>query len=287
MLQSAARRGRTIGSIADAPRNTCPWPCSGELGWDVRSVHGGPTLRDAGTSTRAVSGGPREGRGRAAWSCSTLRACSASSCTSTSCRASTTGRPILRPRSSLPARPCATARDLVTCTPHAALASTWPRSPSAGQRAAGRARIGAQIDLEVRTGAELSWYDVPELGEAELSRIIAQGPRLPPLAAARGAAGRGRGTLQELETASAQELRDRGFGLLIGHPERSPALVGDGPGAVEELLEAGDRLQLNGSSLTGYPRRPRPGRGARARRRRGARRWWPPTRIGPASACRA
>ena len=50
---------------------------------------------------------------------------------------------------------------------------------------------------------------------------------------------------------AAQELRDRGYGLLIGHPERSPALVG-APGAVERLLAAGDRLQVNGSSLTGY-----------------------------------
>ncbi len=46
--------------------------------------------------------------------------------------------------------------------------------------------------------------------------------------------------------------------MLIGHPERSPALVRE-PGAVEELLDAGDRLQVNASSLTGYH-----GAGARA-----------------------
>ena len=53
-------------------------------------------------------------------------------------------------------------------------------------------------------------------------------------------------------------LRERGFGVLIGHPERSPGLVRD-PGAVEALLAAGDRLQVNASSLTGYH-----GAGARA-----------------------
>ena len=60
----------------------------------------------------------------------------------------------------------------------------------------------------------------------------------------------GTGALGDLRD-SAQELRERGYGLLIGHPERSPALVG-APGAVERLLDAGDRLQVNGSSLTGY-----------------------------------
>ena len=39
--------------------------------------------------------------------------------------------------------------------------------------------------------------------------------------------------------------------MLIGHPERSPGLVRD-PGAVDALLAAGDRLQVNASSLTGY-----------------------------------
>ena len=105
---------------------------------------------------------------------------------------------------------------------------------------------------------------MPALGAAELE-TVAQGPPgrrwllleapLP-----------GTGTLDGLQD-SAQELRDRGFGLLIGHPERSPALV-DAPGAVEGLLAAGDRLQVNGSSLTGYHGAARARRGARARRRR-------------------
>ena len=117
------------------------------------------------------------------------------------------------------------------------------------------ALVQAGIDLEVRPGAELAWGDVPALGGAELE-TVAQGPPgrrwllleapLP-----------GTGTPEGLAD-SARELRDRGFGVLIGHPERSPALVRE-PGAVEDLLAAGDRLQVNASSLTGYH-----GAGARA-----------------------
>ena len=142
---------------------------------------------------------------------------------------------------------------LVTCTPHAAFVdlAEIPERVRELQAALGE----ADIDLEVRTGAELSWDDVPDLGAAQLE-TVAQGPPgrrwllleapLP-----------GTGTLDGLQE-SAQELRDRGFGLLIGHPERSPAFT-SAPGAVERLLAAGDRLQVNGSSLTGYH-----GAGARA-----------------------
>jgi protein-tyrosine phosphatase len=142
---------------------------------------------------------------------------------------------------------------LVTCTPHAAFVDLAEIPERV--RELQSALSDAGIDLEVRTGAELSWDDVPGLGGAELE-TIAQGPPArrwllleAPLP--------GTGTLADLQE-SAHELRDRGFGLLIGHPERSPALTG-APGAVEGLLDAGDRLQVNGSSLTGYH-----GRAARA-----------------------
>jgi protein-tyrosine phosphatase len=49
--------------------------------------------------------------------------------------------------------------------------------------------------------------------------------------------------------AAAAELTDRGYGLLIGHPERSRDLMTSG--RVDELLDAGARLQVNGSSLIG------------------------------------
>jgi protein-tyrosine phosphatase len=135
---------------------------------------------------------------------------------------------------------------LVTCTPHASYVDVAeiPERVRELQAALGQ----AGIDLDVRPGAELAWGDVPALGAAELE-TVAQGPPgrrwllleapLP-----------GTGTPEALAD-SARELRDRGFGVLIGHPERSPALLRES-GAVEDLLAAGDRLQVNASSLTGY-----------------------------------
>jgi tyrosine-protein phosphatase YwqE len=100
----------------------------------------------------------------------------------------------------------------------------------------------------VRTGAELAWDDVPLLDDADLD-LIAQGPPdrrwLLYEAPLYGAGG-----LDDFLDA-AHELRARGFALLIGHPERSPELMA-APAAIDELLRAGDRLQVNGSSLIGY-----------------------------------
>jgi protein-tyrosine phosphatase len=135
---------------------------------------------------------------------------------------------------------------LVTCTPHAA--SVDVAEVPARVAELQEALVQAGIDLEVRPGAELAWHDVPALSAAELD-TVAQGPPggrwllleapLPGTGTPEGLAG------------SARALRERGFGVLIGHPERSPGLVRD-PGAVDALLAAGDRLQVNASSLTGY-----------------------------------
>lgn len=142
---------------------------------------------------------------------------------------------------------------LVTCTPHASFVDVAEIPDRV--RELRLALAHAEVDLEVRTGAELAWYDVPDLDAAQLE-TVAQGPpgrRWVLLEAPLP----GTGTLADLRD-GAQELRDRGYGLLIGHPERSPALTA-APGAIERLLVAGDRLQVNGSSLTGYH-----GAGARA-----------------------
>lgn len=49
--------------------------------------------------------------------------------------------------------------------------------------------------------------------------------------------------------AAATDLTNRGYGLLIGHPERSAALMSNG--GLDELRAAGAKLQVNGSSLLG------------------------------------
>jgi protein-tyrosine phosphatase len=61
---------------------------------------------------------------------------------------------------------------------------------------------------------------------------------------------------RDLDSA-ADELRDRGFGVLIGHPERSPVTPDS---VIRGQVARGAVLQLNASSLTGA-------HGAEARRR--------------------
>jgi protein-tyrosine phosphatase len=142
---------------------------------------------------------------------------------------------------------------VVTCTPHAAFVDAAEIPERVRELRSALAREG--VDLELIAGAELAWDDVAGLDDEDLA-IVSQGP-----------AGRrwvlleaplpGTGELEDLE-AAADELRARGFGLLLGHPERSPAVT-QAPGALERMLEAGDRVQVNGSSLTGFH-----GEGARA-----------------------
>jgi protein-tyrosine phosphatase len=135
---------------------------------------------------------------------------------------------------------------LVVCTPHAHMIDVAELPDRVRQLRSALAAAG--IDLEIRAGAELSWDHVAMFDGRSLE-AVAQGPPgrrwilleapLP-----------GTGDLDDFESA-AQELHDRGYGLVVGHPERSPAMNGD-PGAVDRVLAAGDRVQLNASSLVGY-----------------------------------
>jgi protein-tyrosine phosphatase len=101
------------------------------------------------------------------------------------------------------------------------------------------------VPLEVRAGAELAHDDVPALSDRALDGI------------AHGPAGR-RWVLIEAPLfgdapgflAATAELRARGFGTLIGHPERCTGLM-EMDGAVERELAQGALLQVNASSLTG------------------------------------
>lgn len=117
--------------------------------------------------------------------------------------------------------------------------------------AAALARAG--VPLRVLPGAELAHDDVPRIADRELE-AIAQGPP--------GA----RWVLLEAPLfgddvegflAATAEVRARGFGTLIGHPERCAPLM-ESPEAVAAERRAGAWLQVNGSSLTGR-------HGARAR----------------------
>jgi protein-tyrosine phosphatase len=101
----------------------------------------------------------------------------------------------------------------------------------------------AGVGLEIRGSGELSPDDVARLGDDELE-VLALGPpgRRWLLVEA---------PLEPIEpdlAAAASEVRERGFGVLIAHPERSPAT----PSAdVREQVARGARIQINASSLSG------------------------------------
>jgi len=133
---------------------------------------------------------------------------------------------------------------LVTCTPH--VRDTELREIPWRVDELRAALREARVPLEVRTGAELAFDDVEDLDDDELESI-AQGPP------------GSRWLLYEAPLQpenvdaflyAAEELRDRGFGLLIGHPERCPDIEPHGE-EVARLLASGDVLQVNATSLIG------------------------------------
>ncbi len=136
---------------------------------------------------------------------------------------------------------------LVTVTPHVRdlLALGILAEIPARVREVQNALDHARVPLDVQAGAELAHDDVPALSDRALDTI------------AHGPAGR-RWVLIEaplfgdapgfLEATA--ELRARGFGTLIGQPERCAGLMLD-EGAVDRERAAGALLQVNASSLTG------------------------------------
>jgi protein-tyrosine phosphatase len=110
-----------------------------------------------------------------------------------------------------------------------------------------RGRLAAaRVPLEVRCGGELGHEMVFRLRQWELD-LLAQGPP------------GGRWVLVETPFdgigedfhAATAELRERGFGVLIAHPERSADAALDGAAGLRRELAAGSLAQLNALSLTG------------------------------------
>jgi protein-tyrosine phosphatase len=102
------------------------------------------------------------------------------------------------------------------------------------------------IPLEVRCGGELGHEMVGRMRQSELE-LLAQGP----------SGGRWllvetpfHGIGEDFHAATA-ELRDRGFGVLVAHPERSADASLDGAAGLRRELEAGSLGQVNAQSLTG------------------------------------
>src|SRR4051812_33069369 len=108
------------------------------------------------------------------------------------------------------------------------------------------ALAAAGIGIDVRCGAELGHELVGRMREGELD-LVAQGPP-------------GRrwvlvetpfyGIGEDFHAATA-ELRDRGYGVLVAHPERSADASLDGSAGLRRELDSGSLAQLNAQSLTG------------------------------------
>jgi protein-tyrosine phosphatase len=110
-----------------------------------------------------------------------------------------------------------------------------------------RSAVGvAGLGVSVRPGGELGHDMVGRLGQRELDSI-AQGPP--------GA----RWLLVETPFpgigedfhAATEELRDRGFGIVVAHPERSADAELFGSAGLRREIAAGARAQVNAQSLTG------------------------------------
>ncbi|HJS92922.1 MAG TPA: CpsB/CapC family capsule biosynthesis tyrosine phosphatase [Solirubrobacteraceae bacterium] len=129
----------------------------------------------------------------------------------------------------------------VVVTPHVRLADVESLSRMTERLQAALRR--AAVDLELQAGGELAPGDVASLEQEQLE-LLAHGPageRWLLLEAPLFSGSRDLGS-------AAEELRDRGFGVLIGHPERSLITPNS---VIREQVARGAVLQLNASSLTG------------------------------------
>jgi protein-tyrosine phosphatase len=103
------------------------------------------------------------------------------------------------------------------------------------------------MSVSVRCGGELGHYMVGSMSQAELE-VIANGP---PTARWLLVESPFAGLTEEFTTAT-DELRDRGFGVVVAHPERAAGCdAGEGAEVIRHELAHGSMLQVNGWSLAG------------------------------------
>jgi protein-tyrosine phosphatase len=111
-----------------------------------------------------------------------------------------------------------------------------------------RARLAEErIPIDVRCGAEIAHSMVGRVSDPELE-TIAHGPvgrrwvlLEAPLAG-----------LEDDYTLAADEIRERGFGVVVAHPERSMIKTGEvGWRVIEHELAAGSAVQINAWSVAG------------------------------------
>jgi protein-tyrosine phosphatase len=109
-------------------------------------------------------------------------------------------------------------------------------------------RIRAEgIDLELRRGAELGHDMVGRLGQAQLETIAVGPPGMRWLLVETPFEG-----IDDGFAAALDELRDRGFGIALGHPERSAGVLDGGCRRLRRELARGAVAQVNAGSLDGF-----------------------------------
>lgn len=135
---------------------------------------------------------------------------------------------------------------IVVATPHFKQIDTAELDARAAEVRERLERDG--IPLSVQASSELAYTDLPHVTDADLDRIALGPPDArwllleAPLPSTDGTA--------EDYAQAAEELRARGFGVLVGHPERSAVVREDGD-LIRRELAAGSVLQLNATSLLG------------------------------------
>ena len=105
---------------------------------------------------------------------------------------------------------------------------------------------GMGIAVELHCGGELGHDLVGTLDQSELEVIAIGPPDLRWLLVEAPFEG-----LDEEFSAATDELRERGFGVVIAHPERAAGLLEEGWPLLRQELQAGSLLQVNHWSLTG------------------------------------
>ena len=114
-------------------------------------------------------------------------------------------------------------------------------------RAVKAALADDDVPVSVALGGELGHDMVGRLRQDELEAIAQGPPRRRWLLLESPFAG-----LTPEFNACADELRDRGFAVVLAHPERSPGLLSEHRAGLDHELAAGSALQVNGCSLAGH-----------------------------------
>ena len=147
----------------------------------------------------------------------------------------------------LVARAVADGTDTVVATPHVRSDMVTDISDLGERLAELHAALDAEgIHVELHRGGELGHDMVGRLSQSELDSI-AQGPPSArwllveaPFEA-----------ISDTFHAATEELRDRGFGVLVAHPERSADASLDGAAGLRRELRDGSLAQVNAQSITG------------------------------------